>query len=48
MTTIWNTIKKYASQLGLTYNASGKTYNQVGVNYSGKLGTAWINRTPKH
>lgn len=45
---IWNTIKKYASQLGLTYNASGKAYNQVGVNYAGKLGTRWVNKSPKH
>lgn len=45
---IWTTIKKYASQLGLTYNASGKTYNQFGVNYAGKLTTRWINKAPKH
>lgn len=41
MTTIWTTLQKYASQLGLTYNASGKTYNQTAVNYSGKLSTQW-------
>ncbi len=41
MATIWNTLKKYASQIGLTYNQSGKTYNQSGVNYSGKITTQW-------
>lgn len=45
---IWNAIKKYATQLGLTYNAAGKKYNEPNVNYSGKLGTQWINRTPKN
>lgn len=48
MATIWEAIKKYASQIGLTYNAAGKTYNQAFVNYSGKLSTRWSNRTPKH
>ena len=42
---IWQTIKKYASQIGLTYNAAGKTYNEVGANYGGKLSTRWTNRT---
>lgn len=42
---IWNTLKKYASQIGLTYNASGKTYNQANVTYGGKLSTIWSNRT---
>ncbi len=45
MATIWATIKKYASQLGLTYNASGKTYNEANVNYSGKLSTQWSKQT---
>ena len=45
MATIWATLRKYASQLGLTYNASGKTYNQANTNYSGKLGTVWTQRT---
>ena len=45
MTTIWETIKKYATQLGITYNATGKTYNQTHVNYSGKLSTIWSQRT---
>lgn len=45
MTTLWSIIKKYASQVGLTYNASGKTYNQASTNYAGKLGTVWSNRT---
>ena len=42
---IWNQLKKYASQVGLTYNAAGKTYNQANVNYGGKLSTQWIQRT---
>jgi len=41
MATLWNIIKKYASQVGLTYNASGKTYNQANVNYAGKISTQW-------
>ncbi len=41
MATVWNLIKKYASQIGLTYNASGKTYNASGYNYGGKLTTSW-------
>jgi len=41
---IWNNIKKFASQIGLTYNASGKTYNQANTNYAGKLGTIWNNK----
>jgi len=41
MATVWNIIKKYASQIGLTYNASGKTYNEQNVNYGGKLSTQW-------
>lgn len=45
MTTTWNIIKKYASQLGLTYNATGKTYNQINVNYGGKLSTQWNKQT---
>lgn len=45
MATIWNIIKKYASQIGLTYNASTKTYNQANVNYGGKLTTVWTNQT---
>ncbi len=45
MATVWNIIKKYASQIGLTYNASGKTYNQTGVNYGGKLTTRWNTQT---
>lgn len=44
MATIWENIKKYASQLGITYNAVGKTYNQTATNYSGKLGTIWTQR----
>lgn len=45
MATVWNIIKKYASQIGLTYNASGKTYNESGVNYGGKLTTRWNTQT---
>ena len=45
MATIWANIKKYASQIGLTYNASGKTYNQADTNYGGKLSTIWSNKT---
>lgn len=45
MTTIWTQLKRYANQVGLTYNASGKTYNQAATDYSGKLGTVWTNRT---
>jgi hypothetical protein len=45
MTTLWTTIKKYASQVGLTYNESGKTYNQAYTNYNGKLSTVWSNQT---
>lgn len=41
MATIWTLLKKYASQLGLTYNESGKTYNQANVTYSGKIKTTW-------
>lgn len=39
---IWNTLKKYASQLGITYNEPGKTYNQALTTYGGKLRTTWI------
>lgn len=42
---IWTALNKYASQIGLTYNASGKTYNQTGVNYGGKLSTRWTQQT---
>ena len=42
---IWTNIKKYASQLGLTYNAVAKTYKQADTNYSGKLSTVWSNKT---
>ncbi len=45
MTTIWTIIKKYATQLGLIYNAVGKTYNQVDTNYAGKLKTKWTIRS---
>lgn len=45
MATIWTILKKYASQIGITYNASGKTYNQANYNYNGKLSTIWSNRT---
>lgn len=45
MATIWENIKKYATQLGFTYNEAGKTYNEVGVNYRGKEETTWTNRT---
>lgn len=48
MTTVWNTLKKYASQLGITYNAVGKKYNQANYTYNGKLGTVWRSQTPKH
>jgi len=41
MATVWNLLKKYASQIGLTYNASGKTYNQANTTYSGKIKTTW-------
>lgn len=41
MATVWNLLKKYASQIGLTYNASGKTYNEVNYTYNGKLKTLW-------
>jgi len=45
MSTVWTILKKFATQIGLTYNASGKTYNQVDTNYAGKLSTQWSNRT---
>lgn len=45
MATIWDILKKYAKQIGLTYNASGKTYNEAYTNYDGKLATIWTNRT---
>ena len=45
---IWNTIKKYAGQLGFIYNQAGKKYNEPGITYGGKITTAWINRTPKN
>lgn len=45
MATVWNLLKKYASQIGLTYNASGKTYNQANVTYSGKIKTTWNYQT---
>lgn len=48
MATIWDTIKKYATQLGITYNSAGKTYNASGYNYAGKLGTSWVNQSPRH
>lgn len=45
MATVWNIIKKYATQIGLIYNAPGKTYNQSGYNYGGKLTTSWNKQT---
>lgn len=42
---IWQTIKRYATQLGIIYNAVGKTYNEANYNYAGKLSTLWSNRT---
>lgn len=44
MATLWTIIKKYATQIGITYNASGKTYNQAYTNYAGKLGTVWTSQ----
>lgn len=44
MATVWNIIKKYASQLGIVYNESGKTYNQASYNYGGKLTTQWTSQ----
>lgn len=41
---IWTQIKKFASQLGFTYNQAGKTYNQATINYNGKATTVWSNR----
>jgi len=38
---IWTNIKKYASQLGFTYNGASKTYNEEFANYSGKLSSIW-------
>jgi len=42
---IWTQIKKFATQLGFTYNQAGKTYNQATINYNGKATTVWVNRT---
>lgn len=42
---IWTQIKKFASQLGFTYNQAGKTYNETTINYDGKAITIWNNRT---
>lgn len=42
---IWTQIKKFATQLGFTYNQAGKTYNQATINYNGKATTVWSNRT---
>lgn len=44
MATIWENIKRYASQIGITYNEVGKTYNEYATNYDGKLGTIWTER----
>lgn len=41
MATIWNIIKKYASQIGFTYNGAGKTYNEANATYGGKIKTTW-------
>lgn len=41
MATIWNLLKKYASQLGFTYNAVDKTYNEANATYGGKIKTTW-------
>lgn len=41
---IWTQIKKFASQLGFTYNQAGKTYNEATINYNGKAITTWSNR----
>lgn len=41
MATIWNTIKKYASQVSRIYNTPGKTYNQANTTYGGKTKTTW-------
>lgn len=41
---IWTQIKKFASQVGFTYNQAGKTYNQATINYNGKAITIWSNR----
>jgi len=45
MATVWEQLKRYATQVGLTYNAAGKTYNQASTNYLGKLSTIWSQRT---
>lgn len=45
MATVWTILKKYATQIGFTYNEAGKTYNQAQANYGGKLNTVWSNRT---
>lgn len=41
MATLWNYIKKYASQIGITYNETAITYNQANYTYNGKLKTVW-------
>jgi hypothetical protein len=39
--TVWNTLKKYASQIGFTYNELLKTYNEDKATYGGKVKTTW-------
>jgi len=41
--TTWNNEQKRQGQTGLTYNASGYRYNNVGVTYWGKLVTLYTN-----
>lgn len=45
MSTIWQTIKKYAAQIGITYNEDTKVYNEAYTTYAGKLGTVWTEQT---
>lgn len=45
MTTTYTNQPKYSGQTSITYNESGKTYNNAGYMYAGKLGTIFTNQT---
>lgn len=39
--TTWSNETKYAGQSSITYNESGKTYNEATYNYNGKVAPIW-------
>lgn len=41
----WTNDNKLSGQPSITYNESGKTYNEANVQYNGKVQTTWTNDT---